>query len=235
MNPMWSEDSENLIEFRSVSLKFPFGTNSRSWAIRDVSFVIQQGESFGLVGENGAGKSTILRLAAGILNPCSGRVNTAVTCHSLFGTGTGFQHELTGRENIYLYAAFMGVTDARVNDSIQRICDFSGLGEAVDQPVFTYSRGMRSRLGFSVVSELDPEFLILDEVFSAGDQSFRSKSRRRMEELITNCRGVMIASHNSALLREMCTHGIWLESGRIKSIGPIDDVLDEYEYSEDWC
>ena len=93
---------------------------------------------------------------------------------------------------------------------------------------------MRSRLGFSVVSELDPEFLILDEVFSAGDQSFRAKSKRRMEELITNCRGVMIASHNSALLREMCTHGIWLESGRIKSIGPIDDVLDEYEYSEDW-
>lgn len=221
---MSSVDFEGLIQFENVWLKFPLAVRSRPWALCDLSFTINEGDAVGIVGSNGAGKSTLLRLAAGIMSPTRGDVRRKVTCHTMFGIGSGFQNELTGMENIRLYAAFMGISDVYLESRIGKIIDFSELGDAVDMPLFTYSRGMKARLGFSVVSELEPEFLILDEVFSAGDKDFRKKTNKRIRQISGNCKGVIMASHNENLISEMCNVGIWIERGEIKMFDSIERV-----------
>ena len=173
----------------------------------------------------------MLRLAAGIYGPTSGQVLRSVKIHPMFGVGTGFHNELTGHQNAMLYGSYLGVSTAEILNAMPNIIEFSGLGDAFAEPLYRYSRGMRARLGFSVVSELHPEFLVLDEVFSGGDRDFREKSKRRMFELVEQCRGMFLASHNTALLRKVCTDLIWIEHGELRAYGDTSEVISQWENS----
>lgn len=199
------------------------------WALRDVSFTCHEGESVGIVGPNGAGKSTLCLALSRILEPDEGRVAVRGRVSTLLTLGAGFHRDLTGRENVMLNAAFLGIPRRVIEAHMEEILDFAELGEFIDQPIRFYSSGMRSRLAFSVAQSLDPEILILDEVLSVGDRAFRQKSQRRIEELMKQSRLIVVVSHSTAFLREVCTHAIWLQKGRLRAAGKADDVLDAFE------
>jgi len=228
---MLHDTCKDLIRFKDVDFPFPHTRPSRPFILKDCSFGIRENQVVGLLGSNGAGKSTVLRLAAGIYGPTSGQVLRSVKIHPMFGVGTGFHNELTGHQNAMLYGSYLGVSTAEILNAMPNIIEFSGLDDAFGEPLYRYSRGMRARLGFSVVSELQPEFLILDEVFSGGDRDFREKSKRRMFELVEQCRGMFLASHNTALLRKVCTDLIWIEHGVLRAYGDASEVISQWENS----
>ena len=228
---MLHDTCKDLIRFKDVDFQFPHTRPSRPFILKDCSFGIRENQVVGLLGSNGAGKSTVLRLAAGIYGPTSGQVLRSVKIHPMFGVGTGFHNELTGHQNAMLYGSYLGVSTAEILNAMPNIIEFSGLGDAFAEPLYRYSRGMRARLGFSVVSELQPEFLVLDEVFSGGDRDFREKSKRRMFELVEQCRGMFLASHNTALLRKVCTDLIWIEHGELRAYGDTSEVISQWENS----
>lgn len=228
---MLHDTCKDLIRFKDVDFQFPHTRPSRPFILKDCSFGIRENQVVGLLGSNGAGKSTVLRLAAGIYGPTSGQVLRSVKIHPMFGVGTGFHNELTGHQNAMLYGSYLGVSTAEILNAMPNIIEFSGLGDAFAEPLYRYSRGMRARLGFSVVSELHPEFLVLDEVFSGGDRDFREKSKRRMFELVEQCRGMFLASHNTALLRKVCTDLIWIEHGELRAYGDTSEVISQWENS----
>ncbi|MEC8114739.1 MAG: ATP-binding cassette domain-containing protein [Planctomycetota bacterium] len=228
---MLHDTCKELIRFKDVDFRFPHTRPSRPFILKDCSFGIRENQVVGLLGSNGAGKSTLLRLAAGIYGPTSGQVLRSVKIHPMFGVGTGFHNELTGYQNAILYGSYLGISTAEILNAMPNIIEFSGLDDAFGEPLYRYSRGMRARLGFSVVSELQPEFLILDEVFSGGDRDFREKSKRRMFELVEQCRGMFLASHNTALLRKVCTDLIWIEHGVLRAYGDASEVISQWENS----
>jgi len=199
------------------------------WALRHVSFDCHEGEVVGVVGPNGAGKSTLCLTLARILTPDEGEVKIHGRISSLLTLGAGFNRELSGRANIQLYAAFLGISRKRLEQKMEDIIAFSELGDFIDEPVRSYSTGMRARLGFSVVTTLDPEILVLDEVLSVGDRAFRAKSEKRMREMMDQSKLIVIVSHSSSLLREICTHCLWLERGRVRRWGEAHVVLDAYD------
>jgi ABC-type polysaccharide/polyol phosphate transport system ATPase subunit len=195
-------------------------------ALRGMSFSASNGEIVGLVGRNGAGKSTMLRVIAGIYRPDQGRVRTAGQVLLLAGLSAGFNIHLSGHENIYLYGSILGMPRPRIDELYDTIVDFAELRDFIHQPLKTYSAGMRARLGFSIASETNPSVLLLDETLSAGDAAFVEKSAARIKAMVSGAHTVIVASHAMELLREVCTRAILVEKGEIVADGAVGDIVD---------
>ena len=197
-------------------------------ALEQVSFTVDRGETLGLIGRNGAGKSTLLKVISGILKPTEGSVATYGNVVPMLELGSGFDMDLTGKENIDLNGAILGYSKEFLTEKYDEIVSFSELGDFIDTPIRNYSSGMLARLAFSVASVVEPEILIVDEILSVGDAAFQEKSRARMMELMGGGTTVLFVSHSQSQIREMCSRVIWLEQGRIKMIGAADEVCDAY-------
>lgn len=199
-------------------------------AVRGVSFSVPKGEILGIVGKNGSGKSTMLRAIAGIFSPDTGTIDLKGNSVSLLSIGVGFQPKLTGRENIILSGMLLGFSEDQVRAKMDEIIEFANLGEFIDMPVKTYSSGMHSKLAFSITAILEADIMLIDEVLSVGDAKFKKKSYNKMKELISNeDRTVLIVSHSSETLQELCTSVLWLHEGEMKMIGKPEEVLPAYD------
>ena len=185
------------------------------WALRDVSFQIGQGECIAIIGANGAGKTTLLQTLAGILMPAEGKLHVNGSVSTLLTMAPGFDSELTGRENILLGGAFMGIDHRQMRNRLEEICEFSELGEFIDAPIKHYSSGMRARLAFSVAATIEPEILILDEILGTGDASFREKSRVRIQELVASAGAVVMGTHDLPWAAKYASRVLLLEKGRL--------------------
>lgn len=197
-------------------------------ALRGMSLRAESGEVIGLVGRNGAGKSTLLRVIAGIYRPDEGTVRTAPRVLLLAGLSAGFNIHLSGRENIYLYGSILGMARTRIDELYDSIVDFAELRDFIDQPLKTYSAGMRSRLGFSIATEVVPDVLLLDETLSAGDAAFVEKSSQRIKNMVSGARTVIVASHQLELLHDVCTRALYIDKGEILADGPAKQITDYY-------
>jgi lipopolysaccharide transport system ATP-binding protein len=203
------------------------------WALKNLSFEVRAGELLGIVGNNGAGKSTLLKILSRIIEPSVGRVTIRGRVASLLEIGTGFHPELTGRENIFLNGAILGMTRAEMRRNFDRIVAFAEVERFLDTPIKRYSSGMYVRLAFAVAAHLEPEILIVDEVLAAGDAEFQKRCLNKMKDLSGAGRTLLFVSHNTTALRNLCSSGILLNKGEIVKIGPIRDVLTEYLGKED--
>lgn len=199
------------------------------WALRDVSFHVEKGTLLGIIGSNGSGKSTILKVLAGIMPPTKGSITAHGSIAALLELGAGFDGDLTVRENIYLRGAMLGYTREFVNEEYQNIIDFSELQEFEDVAYKKLSSGMKSKLAFSLASRVNPDILVLDEVLSVGDIGFRKKSENRMREMMSGGTTTILVSHSMGQIREMCTRVVWLEKGEMRGIGDTKQMCDEYE------
>jgi ABC-type polysaccharide/polyol phosphate transport system ATPase subunit len=197
-------------------------------AVEDVSFEIARGEAFGIVGGNGSGKSTLLKLIAGILKPTSGSLETSGRVAALIELGAGFHPEISGRENIFINGAVLGLSKREIAARYERIVEFSGLADFLEEPVKNYSSGMYVRLGFAVAIHTDPEILLVDEVLAVGDEAFAHRCLRRIEELLASGRTVIFVSHALGLVEELCSRVLWLDDGRMRLIGDPRRVVDGY-------
>lgn len=200
----------------------------RIWALRDVSFDVKEGEVVGIIGRNGAGKSTLLKILSRITEPTRGHIEIRGRVASLLEVGTGFHQELTGRENIYLNGAILGMSRAEIKSKFDMIVDFSGVEKFMDTPVKRYSSGMYMRLAFAVAAHLDPEILVVDEILAVGDIGFQKKCLTKMSDLRDTGRTVIFVSHNLQAISTLCQSGILLSEGRIERAGPISDVIGHY-------
>lgn len=198
------------------------------WALRDVSFEVRQGEVLGIIGRNGAGKSTLLKILSRITEPTTGRIRIRGRIGSLLEVGTGFHHELSGRENIYLNGAILGMRKAEIDRKFAEIVDFAEIEQFLDTPVKRYSSGMYMRLAFSVAAHLDPEILIVDEVLAVGDAAFQRKCLGKIGDVARQGRTVLFVSHSIGALRNLCHRGMWLQSGQVQMTGPIIAVTGDY-------
>ncbi len=199
------------------------------WALRDVSFRIDHGESLAVIGPNGAGKSTLLQVLAGILEPTEGHIQVNGRISSLLTLGAGFDLDLTGRDNILLAGAFMGMEHADMQRRLPGIIDFADIGQFIDAPIKTYSTGMNARLGFSIATAVEPDVLLLDEVLGTGDATFRSKSQTRVEELMKAARAIVLVTHDMTWPVEFCNRAILLERGQIVAAGDPAEVVRVHE------
>jgi len=198
------------------------------WALREVSFELKRGEAFGIIGSNGAGKSTILKLITGIMKPTMGRIDVNGRLSALIEVGAGFHPDLTGRENIYLNGTILGMKRAEIDRKFDAIVEFSGLRDFIDTPVKRYSTGMYARLGFSVAAHVDPDILIVDEVLSVGDVVFQNRCLERMNSILRSGATVIFVSHNLRAIVELCPRSILLEAGEIVASGPSHEVMNNY-------
>lgn len=198
------------------------------WALRDVSFQVPRGSFFGVIGHNGSGKSTTLKILAGIYRPTSGMVTTRGRVSALLELGAGFHPELTGRENIHMNGAILGLTRQQIDDGMDDIIDFSGIGEFIDAPVKVYSSGMTVRLGFAVAAKLDPEILIVDEVIAVGDEEFQRRCYDYLFDLRQRGRTIVLVTHSMATVESMCDHAVWLDRGTVAASGSAVDVVRQY-------
>lgn len=198
------------------------------WALRDVSFEVHRGEAFGIIGHNGAGKSTILKLLSRIMEPTTGTVRVDGTLSALIEVGAGFHPDLTGRENIYLNGTILGMRRDEIRRKFDEIVEFSGLADFIDTPVKRYSSGMYARLGFSVAAHVEPDLLIVDEVLSVGDYLFQRKCVEKMTEVIRSGATVVFVSHNLRAVTELCDRSMLLERGRVVKIGRTEEVVEGY-------
>lgn len=199
------------------------------WALKDVSFNLYQGETLGIIGRNGVGKSTLLRLMAGIIKPNRGTLINEGYQASLLSLQLGFIYYLTGRENALLSGMFMGLRKSEVEAKMDAIIKFSELGDFFEQPIATYSSGMAARLGFSVAFQVDPDILLIDEVLGVGDAEFSQKSARMMQEKIRSNKTVVFVSHHAILVQQLCNRVVWIEDGVSKAEGDAASVLKEYQ------
>lgn len=200
------------------------------WALKDISFEVKRGEVIGLIGANGVGKSTLLKILAQITHPTSGRVELIGRVASLLEVGTGFHPELTGRENIYLNGTILGMTKKEIDIKLDEIIDFSGVGKFIDTPVKKYSSGMRVRLAFSVAAHLDPEILLIDEVLAVGDAEFQKKCLGKMENISKQGRTILFVSHNMAAVENICSRSILIDEGKILIDDDTKMVISSYLY-----
>jgi ABC-type polysaccharide/polyol phosphate transport system ATPase subunit len=199
------------------------------WALRDISFTVYQGETLGIIGRNGSGKSTLSMVCSGVLVPDNGKV-VVKGRSQLLALGVGFNLEMSGRENVFISGSLLGLSKKELKDKMEEIEKFAELGEFMDEPVRTYSSGMRSRLGFAVATAVKPDILILDEVMSTGDKAFRAKAMKRMRDMRSLARSVIVVSHNPGQLRKLSTKVLWLEKGRIVKLGEPREVLNSYDH-----
>lgn len=200
-------------------------------ALNDVSFNLEKGKTLGLIGHNGAGKSTTLKVISGILKPTSGSVVTRGNIVPMLELGAGFDLELTGKENIYLNGAILGYSKEYLESKYEEIVDFAEIREFIDMPIRNYSSGMMARLAFSIASVVQPEILIVDEILAVGDAAFQEKSLSRMKELMSGGATVLFVSHDIEKIEEMCDEVVWLEKGKIVKTGPAKQICEEYKNS----
>lgn len=221
-------------------IKKPFNLHRHSpteareefWALRDVSFKVQQGERLGIIGRNGAGKSTLLKILSQIISPTAGEVRLRGKVASLLEVGTGFHPELTGRENIYLNGAILGMKQSEIRKKFDEIVAFAEIEKFLDTPVKRYSSGMYVRLAFAVAAHLEPEILIVDEVLAVGDMQFQKKCLGKMQEVSSSGRTIIFVSHNLGAIRQLCDTCILLEKGALTNQGPTDQVISHYIVSQ---
>ena len=216
---------EYVVQLLSRKLKY-----NEFVALDHVRFTVRKGEVVGLIGHNGAGKSTILKVISGILKPTAGDVQIYGNVVPMLELGSGFDMELTGKENIFLNGAILGYSEEFLRAKYQQIVDFSELGQFINIPIRNYSSGMLARLAFSVAAVVEPEILIVDEVLSVGDSSFQEKSKNRMLELMGGGTTVLFVSHSIQQIRDMCDRVVWLDHGKVKMIGNAAEVCDAYEH-----
>jgi ABC-type polysaccharide/polyol phosphate transport system ATPase subunit len=221
---------ETLISLLGRRRRYP---KKELWALRDLSFDLYPGESLGIVGRNGSGKSTVLKLVARILRPSSGQVMVNGRVSALLELGAGFHPDLTGRENIALNASVLGLSQRDVDSKFDEIVEFSELGEFIDMPVKHYSSGMYMRLGFSVAIHVDPDILIIDEILAVGDQAFQTKCIDRIYELHRAGVAIILISHNLNVVKRMCSRLIWLDQGHMRASGLTEEVASQYKYQAD--
>ena len=199
-------------------------------ALRGVSFELEKGKILGIIGQNGAGKSTMLRSIAGIFSPDKGSINLHGNSISLLSIGVGFNKKLTGRENIFLSGMLLGFSEEEIKAKEKEIVDFADIGKFIDRPVKTYSSGMHSKLAFAITAILETDIMLIDEVLSVGDAKFKEKSYNKMKELISDDkRTVIIVSHSLGTIKELCDEVLWLDKGKVVMKGNADEVLPEYE------
>ena len=230
------KESSSHHELRATSyeLSTPQLTNSPTpqptefWALKDINFEIKQGEAVGIIGRNGAGKSTLLKILSRITKPTTGRFEINGRVSSLLEVGTGFHKELTGRENIYLNGTILGMKRREIKQKFDEIVDFSGVEQFIDTPVKHYSSGMLVRLAFSVAAHLEPEILIIDEVLAVGDAEFQKKCLGKMEDVTGQGRTVLFVSHNLGAVESLCSLGLLMEKGRLKTKGDVQDIVTGY-------
>jgi lipopolysaccharide transport system ATP-binding protein len=205
------------------------GKSDYVWALHDLNFEIKKGEIMGIIGRNGAGKSTLLKVLSKVTGPTKGNIHVNGRIASLLEVGTGFHPELSGRENIFLNGAILGMSKKEIKSKLDEIIDFSGIGKYLDTPVKRYSSGMKVRLGFAVAAHLDPEILIVDEVLAVGDAEFQKKCIGKMNDVSKNQgRTVLFVSHNMGSVMELCDRGVLMQNGTIKNVGPIEEIVPEY-------
>ena len=205
-----------------------FHAGERVSALRDVSIHVRPGDKIGVIGSNGAGKSTLLRVMAGVLKPDSGLVDNEGMSSAFLSLSAGFDADLTGVHNIVMHGMLMGMTRRQATARVGTVAEMSGLGEAIHRRVSTYSTGMRGRLCFSSAVDLDPDILLLDEIFSVGDQEFRRKSEQLMRERFQQEKAIVYVSHNVNMVKRLCPRAIWIDQGRLKADGAVDDVISAY-------
>jgi ABC-type polysaccharide/polyol phosphate transport system ATPase subunit len=205
------------------------GRREEFWALRDVNLIIKKGESIGIIGPNGSGKSSVLKIISGITKATSGKVETQGKVISLIELGAGFQPEFTGEENIYLNGMIIGMGRKEVKDKLRRIIKFADIGGFIDTPIYTYSDGMRLRLGFAIAVHSDLDTLVLDENIAVGDADFKKKSREKIKDFIEQGKTLIIASHSLELLREIVQRIVWLDKGKIKDVGKTNQILGKVE------
>src|SRR6266436_9573749 len=233
------------IKFDNVSKKYKLRANgdeprrwyrrglmqrsSNMWALRNVSFQVREGEALGIVGHNGAGKTTILKLLSSITAPTNGEITIRGRLAALVEVSSGFHPELTGMENIYLHGAMLGMRRSEIRRKLESIVEFSGVGRYIDVPVKRYSSGMYVRLGFAIAAHLDPDILLLDEVLAVGDAAFQAKCLERIAELRKSGRTIVFISHDLAAVYRLCDRAILLSHGCVLSDGAPRQVIDEYQ------
>jgi len=221
-----------LLQLEHVGVAFPKGRGLRHrghyWALEDVSLTLHQGETLGVIGRNGVGKTTLLRVIAGIIDPDRGKLHNPGVRASMLSLQVGFAGQLTGRENAILSGMLLGASRRHMERAMDEIIAFSELGAFIDEPVASYSAGMKARLGFSVALQADPDVLLIDEVLGVGDEPFRKKSAQAIHERIASERTVILVSHNVELMRQLCDRVVWIEEGISRLEGPSSEVLDAY-------
>lgn len=240
-------DKDVLIDLKNVSMQYRFPTEKvnsmKEYIVRffrgklkyrmfnaldNVSLTVRRGESLGLIGHNGAGKSTLLKVIAEILTPTSGTVEIN-GISTLLSLGTGFDEEETGKNNIYLSGAYMGLSKKQIDARFQKIVEFSELGEFINVPIKNYSSGMRSRLAFAIAVDVQPDILLTDEVLSTGDAAYSKKCSEKIREIKANGTTFILVSHSMNMVRDMCRKVLWLDHGRMKMYGDVNEVCDAYE------
>ena len=205
------------------------GESDYVWALKEINFEVQRGEVLGIIGKNGAGKSTLLKILSKVTGPTTGEIKTKGRIASLLEVGTGFHKEMTGKENIYLNGAILGMTKKEINSKIDEIIEFSGCERYIDTPVKRYSSGMTVRLAFAVAAHLDPDILVIDEVLAVGDAEFQKKAIGKMQDISRGGgRTVLFVSHNMAAVKNLCTRGIVLENGKIALVGDVENCIEYY-------
>jgi len=198
------------------------------WAVRDLSATIEPGEIVGVIGHNGAGKSTLLKMLAGVLEPTTGRCEVAGSVAPILSLGAGFDYELTGRENVFLYGLLLGRRRREIEEHFDEIVDFSGIEDFIDSPIRTYSSGMIARLGFAVATSWQPDVLLLDEVLSVGDSAFSQKCEARFARYRAAGTTIVLVSHSPAAVRTACTRCLWIDHGNLLADGEPAEVLERY-------
>jgi len=233
----------NVIEVNDLSKRFLLGSGSLKnmlldrreadrqrefWALKDISFTLPRGTSLGIVGHNGSGKSTMLKLLTGILEPTKGSITTRGRIGALIEVGAGFHPDLTGRENVYLNGSILGLSEREIARKFDEIVEFAGLEQFIDTPVKRYSSGMYMRLGFSIAANINPDILIVDEVLAVGDTQFQNKCMRRMEEFLADGGTVVFVSHAMQQVAKLCRQCVWLDHGRLLYHGDTEAAVDRY-------
>lgn len=202
------------------------------WALKKVDFEINQGEVFGIIGKNGAGKSTLLKVISGIMKPTEGSVTVRGNIVPMLELGSGFDYDLSGKENIFLNGAILGYSEEFLKSKYNQIVEFSELGQFINEPLRNYSSGMVMRLAFSIATVVNPDILIVDEILAVGDADFQEKSKKRMLDMMSGGTTVIFVSHTMEQIREMCNRVVWLERGTVKMIGDTKTICDAYETKE---
>jgi ABC-type polysaccharide/polyol phosphate transport system ATPase subunit len=210
---------------RSLGQMFGRGGREQFWALRHVGLQLMHGESLAVIGPNGAGKSTLLQVLAGIIHPSEGSVDVRGHVSGLLTLGAGFDKELSGRDNILLGGAFLGLEDSTTRDLLPSIIEYTELGEFIDAPLKTYSAGMRARLGFAIATAVDPDILLLDEVLATGDAAFRAKSKARVIEIVRAAKAVVLVTHDMNWVTEYCNRALLIEQGRVVLEGDPAEVV----------